>query len=71
MLHDSADAHSRICPGKELADISLYIAIAMSVAVFDITKSKDELGNEIEPLHEYVPGLIAYVLLSPNAGTPH
>lgn len=42
----------------------------MSVAVFDITKSKDELGNDIEPLHEYVPGLIAFVL-SPYTDNPH
>lgn len=36
----------------------------MSVAVFDFTKSKDELGNDIEPLHEYVPGVIAFVFFS-------
>lgn len=30
----------------------------MSVAVFDICKSKDEFGNDVEPLYEYVSGLI-------------
>lgn len=30
----------------------------MSVTVFDFTNSKDELSNDIEPLHEYVPGVI-------------
>lgn len=57
MLSDSV---SRICPGKELADSSLFIAIAMSVAVFDICKLKDKFGNDVEPLHEYVSGLIRF-----------
>lgn len=55
-----SDPVSRICPGKELADSSLFIAIAMSVAVFDICKSKDKFGNDVEPLHEYVSGLIRF-----------
>lgn len=54
-------------------DSSLFIVIAMSVATFDITKSKDEDGHDIEPLHEYVPGLIrsvyVYVLFSNVAHT--
>ena len=28
----------RICPGRDFADISLYLNIAMSLSVFDITK---------------------------------
>lgn len=52
----------RICPGKELADNNLYLAVAMSIAVFNITKSKDACGNDIEPLHEYVGGVIRYAL---------
>ena len=28
----------RICPGREFADISLYLNIAMSLSVFNITK---------------------------------
>jgi len=47
----------RICPGMELAMNSLFIAIAMSIAVFDISKAKDENGKEIEPVHEYQAGL--------------
>lgn len=30
----------------------------MLVAVFDISKDKDELGREIEPVKEYTSGLI-------------
>lgn len=54
---------NRICPGKELADSSLFIAIAMTVAVFNIKKAKDEAGHDIEPLCEYTPGIIRCVLL--------
>lgn len=34
----------------------------MSVAVFNIAKSKDAFGANIEPLHEYVPGVIRCVV---------
>lgn len=34
----------------------------MSVAVFNIAKLKDASGANIEPLHEYVPGVIRCVL---------
>lgn len=51
----------RICPGKEFADSTLYIVIAMTVATFDISKAKDALGNDIEPLREYVTGTIRCV----------
>lgn len=42
----------------EVAQKSLFLAIAMSTAVFNITKAKDVSGKEIEPIHEYLPGLI-------------
>ena len=48
----------RICPGKELADSELFIAIAMTVAVFNITRMKDEYGKEIEPIIDYAPGIL-------------
>ncbi|KAH8111221.1 cytochrome P450 oxidoreductase OrdA-like protein, partial [Phellopilus nigrolimitatus] len=50
----------RICPGKELADISLFLSIAMTVAVFNISRAKDASGREIVPNHEYSPGLISH-----------
>lgn len=53
----------RICPGKELADSSLFIAIASSVAVFDIRKARDEKGREIEPVHEYTLGALRCVYI--------
>lgn len=50
-------AHCRICPGMVLAVNSLFIAIAMSIAVFDISKARDETGKEIDPVHEFQAGL--------------
>ncbi len=43
----------RICPGKEFANASAFIAMAMVIASFDISKAKDELGNDVEPQNEY------------------
>lgn len=34
----------------------------MTAASFDISKAKDESGQEIEPVHEYTPGLLRQVL---------
>ncbi|KAI0470582.1 cytochrome P450 [Xylariaceae sp. FL0804] len=39
----------RTCPGKGLADWSVWLSIARSLAVFDISKGVDDSGNEIEP----------------------
>jgi len=49
----------RICPGKELADASLFISIAMSLAVFNISKAKDASGNVVELQYEYTNGIIS------------
>src|SRR5258708_2727760 len=42
----------RVCPGMYLAEASLFSAVVMSLAVFDISKSLDENGVEITPKHE-------------------
>jgi cytochrome P450 len=50
----------RICPGKILADNTLFLSIAQSLAVFDITKPVDEAGKEVEPVVEMEPGVISH-----------
>jgi cytochrome P450 len=47
----------RICPGMHLAEASLFILVAMSLAVFDITKATDN-GVPITPIHENTSGII-------------
>lgn len=44
----------------EVAQKSLFLAISMSTAVFNITKAKDASGREIDPIHESLPGLIRW-----------
>jgi cytochrome P450 len=50
----------RICPGLNLADASVFISSAMSLAVFDITKSVDSSGRVIEPKVESTDGTISH-----------
>ncbi|KAF2197060.1 cytochrome P450 [Delitschia confertaspora ATCC 74209] len=50
----------RICPGRVLADASLFLTISQSLAVFDIKKPLDEAGNKIELVHEFSSGIISH-----------
>ncbi|TFK32635.1 OrdA protein [Crucibulum laeve] len=49
----------RICPGMYLAEASLFSCVAMSLAVFDITKTIEN-GVTITPVHENTSGTISY-----------
>jgi len=50
----------RICPGRMLADASLFISCAMSLAVFDISKYSKN-GTTLEVKHEQTTGTISHV----------
>lgn len=50
----------RICPGRFLADASLFLIISKSLAVFDIAKRVGEDGKEIDILAEFLPGIISH-----------
>ncbi|KAF3191324.1 hypothetical protein TWF225_001465 [Orbilia oligospora] len=51
----------RICPGRRLADASVFIALAQSLAVFDIKKPIDpKTGMPIERLVGATPGLVTH-----------
>ncbi len=50
----------RICPGMSFAMNSVFIGIATMLYVFDITKSKDDSGEEIVPEVDF-QGFIRYV----------
>jgi len=45
----------RICPGRYLAENSIWLAIARILATFTICKAVDEKGMPIEPSVEYAP----------------
>ncbi|KAJ7826064.1 cytochrome P450 [Mycena olivaceomarginata] len=62
-MRDSTPAFGfgrRICPGKDMAQWSVWISAASILATFDISKSIDEKGVPIEPSGEYTSGLICY-----------
>lgn len=50
----------RICPGKMLADASVWLTVARSLAVFDISKFRDDAGNEIEPTVKFSAGILSH-----------
>ncbi|EGN99071.1 hypothetical protein SERLA73DRAFT_181862 [Serpula lacrymans var. lacrymans S7.3] len=52
----------RICPGIQLADSSVFISCAMSLAVFNMTKWVEN-GVEITPSAEDLPGTILHPAL--------
>ncbi|KAF5371382.1 hypothetical protein D9615_009698 [Tricholomella constricta] len=49
----------RICAGMSLAEASLFAAISMCLAVFDIKKAVEN-GIEVTPVHENTSGIISY-----------
>ena len=53
----------RICPGKRVADTSLFLAITMLVSVFNISKVKDSTGYETDPDVQYTAGVIRYLFV--------
>ncbi|KAK7404065.1 CMRF35-like molecule 2 [Neonectria punicea] len=60
----------RICPGRFLADESLFITISRLLAAFDIRKAVDKQGNEIDPQIKTTPGLISHLLDFPYSIKP-
>ena len=51
----------RICPGRVLADVSAWLVVARTLAVFNIEKSKARdvsTGREVEVSAEGIPGLV-------------
>ena len=50
----------RVCPGRLLAQSSIFLTISKSLAVFDITKPLDANGHIVEPNVQYIPGLVSH-----------
>jgi cytochrome P450 len=48
----------RICPGRYLAEDSVFLSVARLLACFDMAKQKDNLGREIDFEIDMTPGLI-------------
>lgn len=50
----------RTCPGKFVADMSLFWTISRILAVLDIRKAVDEHGVPIEVQRQFLPGLLTH-----------
>jgi cytochrome P450 len=50
----------RICPGRFLAEASLFLTIAKSLAVFDIAKGLGEDGKEMDLPADFSTGVISH-----------
>ncbi|KAM4056422.1 cytochrome p450 [Hirsutella rhossiliensis] len=50
----------RICPGQFLADSNLFLIIAQTLSLFEVSKAVAEDGSEIDVKLGALPGLIAY-----------
>jgi len=46
----------RVCPGRHLAEASLWSAMACLLAIFKFSKAKDETGKDIEIEPQWVGG---------------
>jgi cytochrome P450 len=49
----------RVCPGRFLADVTVYLSIARSLAVFNVTKSSEN-GKEVEVKAKFQAGVISH-----------
>lgn len=50
----------RVCPGKVLADMSIWITVAKSLATLHIDKAVGEDGQVIEPEIKFTAGIISH-----------
>lgn len=50
----------RVCPGRNLADASLYANVVTALATIDIVRAKDGNGKEIVPEVEQMSGLLSH-----------
>ena len=49
---------SRICPGRHFASMTLWHAVAYTLATLEIVPKTDEMGNAILPEVEFTEGLV-------------
>lgn len=49
----------RVCPGRILADITVYLSVAQSLAVFNVTKAVEN-DKEVEVKPEFQAGVISH-----------
>jgi cytochrome P450 len=58
------DVFNRACPGRQLAEATLFISIASLAAVFDISLAKDADGQEVPVSPDFTSGFVRSVSLA-------
>jgi cytochrome P450 len=65
--HPEMDPHNisfgfgrRICPGRLFADATLFSTIAGFLAVFEVAKKVNKDGKMVEPVVDFLPGVISH-----------
>lgn len=53
-------AGRRICPGRYVAEQSIWAIVVSILATLHISKAKNELGNEIDVSPEFTPGIVSH-----------
>ncbi|GKU21664.1 unnamed protein product [Fusarium langsethiae] len=56
----------RACPGKWIAEQTMFLIIAQILAVFNLQKDVNEEGREVDVVYEQLPGVIARVKPFPH-----
>ncbi|KAJ5555271.1 hypothetical protein N7535_007709 [Penicillium sp. DV-2018c] len=49
----------RVCPARALADVTVYLTVARSLAVFDIKKAVEN-GKEVDVEPKFLPGVVSH-----------
>jgi cytochrome P450 len=57
----------RVCPGRHLAEASLWSAMACLLSIFNFSKARDETGREIEIYLSWHGELSVYVVFGISA----
>ncbi|EDR09903.1 uncharacterized protein LACBIDRAFT_189790 [Laccaria bicolor S238N-H82] len=52
----------RVCPGRHLAETSLYAAVSNVLAVYNIKPPTDDEGNEVKLREEVTNGVLSYMV---------
>jgi cytochrome P450 len=49
----------RVCPGRILADSFVFLTIAQTLSTFRLSKAVEN-GKEVDPLVQFLPGVISH-----------
>lgn len=66
LTHLLMETRPRICPGRHLADASIWIVVVSILATFDILPAKDENGDDIPPEVKFCTKLSWYMYSTMN-----